>query len=261
MARHLVLRLDAPLMAFGGEVIDNYGVIRRFPALSMIAGLIGNALGFERYEGDRLQRLQDRLRIASRIERAGGPLQDFQTVRLFAEDEGWMTRGRPEGRNKTSSSFVIDQDHLRRTGETVKSQTHIRYRDFWTETVVTVVLRLEPPSETPALSDLAAALVHPDRPLFLGRKPCLPSDRLLIGEVEGADALDALRKVEPPKDRAWREKEWRGEYLQWPEGEGPADGAASGRAIELCDERNWVSGVHGGLRRVRVLDRGREEAP
>ena len=29
--RHLILNLESPLMAFGGETIDNYGVIRWFP--------------------------------------------------------------------------------------------------------------------------------------------------------------------------------------------------------------------------------------
>ena len=27
MARHLIMRLESPLMSFGGETIDNYGVI------------------------------------------------------------------------------------------------------------------------------------------------------------------------------------------------------------------------------------------
>ena len=32
-------------MAFGGETIDNLGVIRPFPAVSMLTGLFANALG------------------------------------------------------------------------------------------------------------------------------------------------------------------------------------------------------------------------
>ena len=48
--RHLVLRLEAPLMAFGGETIDNLGIIRPFPAASMITGLFANALGWRRVD-------------------------------------------------------------------------------------------------------------------------------------------------------------------------------------------------------------------
>ena len=43
MQRHLVLRLASPLIAFGGEAIDNLGVVRDVPALSMVTGLIANA--------------------------------------------------------------------------------------------------------------------------------------------------------------------------------------------------------------------------
>ena len=61
-------------MAFGGETVDNIGVIRWFPSASMLTGLVANALGWDRTEGARHQRLQDRLVFAARIDRepAGG---------------------------------------------------------------------------------------------------------------------------------------------------------------------------------------------
>ena len=59
--RHLILNLESPLMAFGGETIDNLGVIRPFPAVSMLTGLFANALGWRRVERERHQRLQDRI--------------------------------------------------------------------------------------------------------------------------------------------------------------------------------------------------------
>ena len=37
--QHIILNLESPLMAFGGETIDNLGVIRRFPAASMLTGI------------------------------------------------------------------------------------------------------------------------------------------------------------------------------------------------------------------------------
>ena len=70
--RHLILNLESPLMAFGGETIDNYGVTRWFPAASMLTGLFANALGWRRVESDRHQSLQDRLVFASRIDRETG---------------------------------------------------------------------------------------------------------------------------------------------------------------------------------------------
>ncbi len=35
-------------MSFGGEIVDNFGVTRRFPSASMLTGLIANALGWRR---------------------------------------------------------------------------------------------------------------------------------------------------------------------------------------------------------------------
>ena len=91
MARHLILNLESPLMAFGGETIDNYGVIRPFPATSMLTGLLANALGWRRVEAQRHQDLQDRLVFAARIDRephGGLSMRDFQTAQLGANDRG-----------------------------------------------------------------------------------------------------------------------------------------------------------------------------
>ena len=41
MIEVLLLRFDAPLMSFGGPIVDQRGVTRDFPAASMLAGLIG----------------------------------------------------------------------------------------------------------------------------------------------------------------------------------------------------------------------------
>ena len=80
MAKHLILNLEAPLMSFGGETVDNLGVIRPYPAVSMLTGLLANALGWRRIERQRHQDLQDRLVFAARIDReshGGLSMQDF----------------------------------------------------------------------------------------------------------------------------------------------------------------------------------------
>ena len=43
----LILRFDAPLMSFGGPMVDHNGVVQDFPPTSLLTGLIGNALGYE----------------------------------------------------------------------------------------------------------------------------------------------------------------------------------------------------------------------
>ncbi len=230
--RHLILNLESPLMAFGGETIDNYGVIRWFPAASMLTGLLANSMGWRRVERERHQRLQDRLVFAARIDRepyGGLRITDFQTALLGAKDQGWTTRGQPEGRDGGPHTY---------------DAPHLRYRDYFADMRVTVALRLEPNTDEPTLDRLAEALREPARPLFIGRKPCLPSTSLFRGIAEGDTALGAL--VACPLDETGIPATVR---TLWPDGEGVA-GIEANRRYMLTDQRNWVSGLHGGGRAV-----------
>ncbi|MDE0207042.1 MAG: type I-E CRISPR-associated protein Cas5/CasD [Candidatus Tectomicrobia bacterium] len=233
MMRHLILNLESPLMSFGGETIDNLGVIRWFPAASMLTGLFANALGWRRTERQQHQLLQDRLIFAARIDRepAGGVrATDFQTAKLGAGDKGWTTRGRPEGRAGGANTY---------------DAPHLRYRDYFADMRVTVALRLQPEVETPTLDDLANALHEPKRPLFIGRKPCLPVTSLFRNFMDGDTALGALidTALDDPDSAPDSVK------LLWPRGEG-VEGIIPNHVYMLTDQRNWVSGLHGGGRQV-----------
>jgi CRISPR system Cascade subunit CasD len=244
--RHLVLRLASPLIAFGGETIDNHGVIRDFPALSMLTGLIANALGWDRSHDVAHNRLQLRLRMGTVLEPAGRHsrglpadqrLIDFQTAELGASDKGWTTWGQPEERRGGAGSY---------TGP------HLRYRHYHTDVTAWVALCLQPADDSPTLEAIAQALDRPARPLFIGRKPCLPTGRLVHGWQDAEHVLGALQAVVdglPQNEEGWR--------AQWPEGQGER---ATVRRIDLCDERNWTSGVHGGWRPVCEARLRRSEA-
>ena len=231
--RHLIVSLEAPLMAFGGETIDNYGVIRWFPAASMLTGLVANALGWRRTERERHQRLQDRLIFAARIDRepaTGVRLTDFQTAQLSKKDQGWTTRGVPESRAG---------------GEDTYKAPHLRYRDYFADMRVSVALRLEMIDADPTLDDLAVALQEPARPLFIGRKPCLPSVPLFYGFRQGDTALAALLATPLSADIPHSDTI----RALWPDEEGEAEITPS-RSYMLTDQRNWLSGLHGGGRLV-----------
>ena len=238
MARHLILDLESPLMAFGGETIDAYGVTRPFPAASMLTGLLANAMGWRRVERERHQDLQDRLVFAARIDRGprgGLSIQDFQSAAINNTEQSWTTRGQPEGRG----------------GGTY--QNHLRYRDYFADTRVTVALRLEPADGEPTLDGLAGALQEPARPLFIGRKPCLPSAPLFGGFSDGDTALAELlaHTLAGPGDPTEPIR------LFWPEGEG-SQGVEANRTYMITDQRNWTSGLHGGGRAVREGTRRRD---
>lgn len=217
--RWLHLRLSAPLMAFGGVAIDHVGPTRDVPAASALTGLFANALGWLRQDGATHQALQNRLIYAAVIARQGRLLTDSQNAMLDGKEKGWTTRGQPEGR--AGGSY---------------SAPHRRRRNYLADHECHVVARLAE-GYGPDLDQLAAALDCPARPLFIGRKPCLPSARLFQGWVEGKTALAALTALEIPGRAFWP-----------PEDDGAQPDGAT--VTGMADLRNWVSGLHGGSRRV-----------
>jgi CRISPR system Cascade subunit CasD len=226
----LMLRFDAPLMSFGAVVVDQNHPIWRYPGKSMLTGLLGNALGWDHRDMDRLQALQDRLRFAARWDAEPVPIQDYQTVDLgqdFLVDTGWTTRGKREDRAGANSK-----------------ETHIRFRDYWANGVMTVALTLTG-EESPTLDALETALRYPVRPLFLGRKPCMPSGPILIGRRQ-AESLKAALEGEPLAGIGPRRRPRVIDAL-WPLDEGAGQGTE-----ERYDRRDWRNNIHRGSERYAV---------
>lgn len=231
----LLLRFDAPLMSFGGVVVDERGPTLPFPTRSQLTGLLANALGYEHRDALRLQRLQERLRHAARRDRRGEHVEDYQTVDLGQDflAAGWTTRHAPESRG----------------GGSAKTGTHIRHRFFWADAVFTVALTLDPAGESPTLNEVAAALQEPARPLFLGRKPCLPSRPLLLEppRIRAASLREAL--ADAPTDRRARPEQ--GHFAAWwPDDDGTPPDEREARRIPVYDQRDWANQIHTGRRFV-----------
>ena len=222
----LVVRLEAPLMAFGGVAVDQVGPTRDFPAASMLTGLFANALGLHWSDRSAHQSLQDRLVFAARRERTpatAGVVTDMQNAQLNKADKGWTTFGTPEGRGGASYNAP-----------------HRRTRDYLADHAVQVVLRFDPAELSPTLETLAGALDRPARPLFIGRKPCLPSCRLVDGWTDGETAYAALCSLSGSGLF----------HALWPAGEGPETGSQVERVTDLADLRSWRTGLHSGSRHV-----------
>lgn len=228
----LILRLDAPLMSFGGVTVDHHNVTERFPGLSLFAGLFANALGWTHAEGERIGTLQDRLIMASRWDIEPEAIIDYHTVDLGQPkmiEPGWTTRGVPEHRGK---------------GEATK-KTHIRYRHYLANGVLTAALALSD-NTLPDLATLEAALQQPARPLFFGRKTCLPNAPVLMGHTFGDDILSIL-KAFPRVQCPMRPAKGRQMAARWP--------AEIGKNREdqfkpIYDQRDWKNQWHSGRRMV-----------
>ncbi len=239
--RALVLRLEAPLMSFGSVIIDNLGVTDVLPGASMLTGLIGNALGLERRQGQELNALQESITYAARRDVPGVPLVDYQTADLGQEFMlgGWTTRGK----------FAT------RAGSAAAARgTHIRYRHFLANAAVTVAIA------SPRIDEFADALRRPARPLFIGRKPCLPARPIVDTIVEASCLRDALLKVpvierEQARDPFNDVDELEGFVSRWPLDDGGHDGATE---IFVNDTRDFINQIHVGR---RAMWQGRLPAP
>lgn len=234
----LLLRFDGPLMSFGGVVVDQVNPISAFPGRSMIAGLLANALGWDHRDPAPTQALQGRIRHAARWDVEPERVIDYQTVDLGHDamrGTGWTTRGRREDRGSGAAT----------TG------THQRWRHYWANGCATVALALASPghddaSSSVALGSIEEALRRPARPLFLGRKACMPAAPILLGARDSDDLMAALA-AEPLVSPLGRR---RGDRIRacWAVGYGPA----GTDLIELDDWRDWHNNVHVGRQSYHV---------
>lgn len=210
-------------MAFGDVRIDGWSPTLLFPSLSMVTGLVANALGYEHKQQAELQALQGALRLGSRIDHPGQMLVDYQTTDLGRPDMmrgAWTTRGEVEFH-----------------GGSVGTRTSLRDACYWMDAAYTVVVGLaDKAAGVPSLEAMHDALRHPCRPLFLGRKCCLPSAPLLRGTIVAPSVKDALAAV-PLLPRAMPGPL----AAQWPESDGPAPGAL---LVAVQDEREWAAQTH-----------------
>lgn len=221
--RVLLMRLEGPMMSFGTEQIDNVGPTGAFPGRSMIAGLLANAMGYDRTEADQLDELQARVRYAVREDLRPGKMVDYQTVDLgqsHVSEYGWTTRGGPEVRGGSNNKG-----------------THIRFRHYLTSGSFLVAVSLLDSEGGPTIDDLSEALIQPSRPLFLGRACCPPSRRIYEGQLLARTLYEAL-VLAPPRAGHFP----RTLRARWPDGEGPV----GGRSVSICEERDHRNGIHVG---------------
>ena len=226
----LILRFDAPLVSFGSVIVDQHGVTDFFPGVSMLAGTIGNSLGWHHSDFYQLQNLQDRIDFAARWDVRPDRIIDYHTVDLGSPkmcEPGWTTRGEIE----------------HRAGGTVaKYGTHQRYRYYLADGLMTVALGLMTEG-SPDLDEIKEAFERPARPLFLGRKTCLPARPLLdpISPImEGQDLVSILEIVPVWNRKGVPEQVSRKIWACWTPQEGKDHPGESRLTYDLRDWHNQL---------------------
>ena len=239
MQNYLILRLDAPLMSFGAPVVDNFGYTEHFVSLSSLVGLLANAMCYDHSDAEKLTSLQERLIFAQRCDRPGESLRDFQTVALgqkfLLNENSWTTWG------------SLDK---RKGGKAAQKGTHIRYRDYLADAIYTLTVGLSDKSTSPTLDDLSSALDKPARPLFIGRKPCIPATPLLIDTIMANSPLDALLKVPRINPNRSGLSDDEGLSCWWSANDGGPE-PKHFREFTVTDQRDWHNQIHSGQRKIR----------
>lgn len=156
----LLLRLAAPMQAWGVESRFNYRGSRREPSRSGVIGLLASAHGRRRTEdlSDLVQ-----LNFGVRIDQPGQIATDFHTV-------------------------LDPRNH---------KHPHLTTRDYVMDAVFTVGLE----GDRAELECHRDALLNPVFPLFLGRRSCPPSGRIVLGIVD-TGLNEALEEA------AWQASRW-----------------------------------------------------
>jgi len=160
---------------------------------------------------------------------------DYHTVDLGSSKmskPGWTTRGEPEHRAG---------------GPAAKYGTHQRYRHYLVDGLMTVTLGVAGEGY-PDLDAIKEAFERPARPLFLGRKTCLPARPLLdpvSPTMEGSDLLAILEMVPVWNREGMPEQVSRQTWACWAPWEGE-DGSGESRLV--YDLRDWRNQLPAGSR-------------
>ena len=169
---HLILILDGPLQSWGGTApFWSERPTEAMPTLSGITGLIANAFGHRRSD-PLIAGLAD-AELHVRADRPGRRIEDFHTI-----------GGNPD------NGKGVPRTNKGRYGEPATAAI-LTNRYYLSDAAFTV--HWTPGTDLDA-EQVAAALQHPRRPLYLGRRSCVPALDPLLGitDLDAAEAFSVL---------------------------------------------------------------------
>lgn len=201
----LLLKLAGPLQSWGADSRFTERKTRHEPTKSGVIGLLAAALGRRRTEPvDDLASLC----FGVRIDQPGYYECDFQTEHTRVWD-------------KPSARWAF------------KEGLPLSHRYYLSDAVFVAALE----GDEAILHWCAESLVCPAFPLFLGRRACSPSTKVLLGLEEGVNLLDALRNTPWQASERYQFRHRRDSVITleilYDQGLGQADGGETVRDVPL----------------------------
>ena len=157
--------LSAPLQSWGEDARWDQRTTADMPSKSAVVGLLGCCLGYPRGD-DRLNRLNNRLKMAVRADRPGRVMTDYHTVQ------------------GTGGVFLNAEGKPRSGGDTI-----ITPKQYLQDARFTVYLW----GDEETLCDCYQAMRHPRWAVYLGRKSCVPAVPILPEWTEAATPEEAVQ--------------------------------------------------------------------
>jgi CRISPR system Cascade subunit CasD len=177
MRKHLILKLQGPMQAWGRESFEGLRPSELFPGRSALLGLLGACLGIERTDREQQQDLAGSVAFAVRVD----PVFDKETQKRLTAQK------------MTDYHTVKD---AREDYRGLKSHDTIQtWREYWQDTCYTVAVWN---NEEPAISleTIEQAVKQPVYTPVLGRRSC-PLGRPLFEAILSAEsALLALAQID-----------------------------------------------------------------
>lgn len=169
MIRAIAVCVEAPMQAWGGPVAGDDRPTLDVPTKSGVLGLVAGALGIDRANVAAIRALHDGLGFVVRVDRAGVPGVDYQTIENVPNADG-----------------------------TVRKDPVISRRGYLYDAAFVALLVERPMLGTP-LEAIARALRFPKYLPFFGRRACPPARPVLIapGIREGSTWRAILDDIEP----------------------------------------------------------------
>lgn len=165
----LLLRLAAPLQAWGSSSKFNIRTTEREPTKSGVIGMIAAAMGIKRCDDTGLERLA-KLRFGVSVCREGKLIKDYHTA--FAGD-------------------MSDSERRKTPADALKKYSHTTTRYYLSDAVFIAALETD---DTELLQEIEKAVKNPIYPLFLGRRSCPPTLPVFLG-IEESELVDTLKNV------------------------------------------------------------------
>ena len=186
MTAVVFLRLAGALQSWGSAIA--YSVHRDTydqPSRSGVIGLLCSAMGLSSKDSD--ARLKDlaRLEMGVRIDRPGTKITDYHTV-----GAGWDSAKTPHG-PPPGIGLLKAEGGIKVTSKTGTYENIQSWRGYLSDASFLVALA----GEEELIRSLSEALQNPQRPLYLGRKCCTPSEHVWDREGDYDNVLAALESI------------------------------------------------------------------